>query len=175
MALPRRNIEAKYRCDDLLAVLGRAKSLGAKDAGVVRQSDRFFEATFGRLKLRQIGDGRAELISYVRQDVAAAKGSDYCIYHTAAPEELAGVLAHCLESRGVVQKARTLLLWRNTRIHLDEVDGLGTFVELETVIHEQNEHSARDELKQIAGALVLSDEDLMSEAYIDLLAAAKST
>jgi adenylate cyclase class IV len=135
----------------------------------MRQSDHFFEAPLGRLKLRQGGDGRAELIGYVREDIAAAKGSDYYVYATGAADELMGVLAHCLGSKGVVSKTRTLLLWRNTRIHLDEVDDLGTFVELETVVHGQDDGEARGELGKVADALGLGNEALVPFAYLDLL------
>jgi adenylate cyclase class IV len=170
----RRNIEAKYRCNDILAVFHRARTLGAEEAGILHQSDHFFEAPHGRLKLRQFGDGGAELISYVREDVPAAKGSDYCIYATGAPDDLSAVLTHCLGSRGVVNKTRRLLLWRNTRIHLDDVVGLGTFVELETVIRGQSDTEARAELGEAADALGLDNQALVSCAYLDLLAQAST-
>lgn len=100
MTHTRRNIELKSRCSDLDAVRRRAEVLGARDAGMLRQRDTFFTARHARLKLRDFGDGRAELISYVRPDTAEARGSDYVICPVAQPDQLAAVLTHASGRRG---------------------------------------------------------------------------
>jgi predicted adenylyl cyclase CyaB len=168
--MTRRNIELKARCSDLDAARRRAEALGARDAGVLRQRDTFFTAGRARLKLRDFGDGRAELISYVRPDAAEARASDYLISPVAQPELLAAVLSHALGASGVVVKTRHLLLHRHTRIHLDEVEGLGSFVELETVLGEQSEADARAELHDIVAALEIAAEDVVAVPYVELLA-----
>lgn len=164
-----RNIEAKYRCADLDGVRRRAEGLGARDAGGLRQTDHYFEAPHGRLKLRVFDSGAAELIGYTRADAAAARSSDYFVYRTARPDELAAVLRHSPGSRGVVRKTRSLLLWKSTRIHLDDVEGLGTFVELETGVGEQGDDAARAELDHVATALHLDAGSIVAVAYVDLL------
>ncbi len=169
MTRTRRNIELKCRCSDLDAVRRRAERLGARDAGVLRQHDTFFSASHARLKLRDFGDGHAELISYIRPDLTEARGSDYLICPVAQPESLAAVLTHALGASGVVVKTRHLLLYRHTRIHLDDVAGLGTFVELETVLAEQSEADAQSELQDVAAALELRPEDSVPVPYVDLL------
>jgi adenylate cyclase class IV len=165
----RRNIEIKCRCADLAAARLRAQELGARDAGVLHQHDTFFEAPSGRLKLRDFGDGRAELISYRRPDTAEAHGSDFFVYPVADPALLRATLAHALVTGGTVRKRRHLFLYRHTRIHLDEVDGLGTFVELETVMSDQSEREGRAELAHVADALALKPEDAVPQPYVELL------
>lgn len=166
-----RNIELKVRCEDLEEVQESALRLGANVAGVLEQTDLFFGAPQARLKLRLFGDGTGELIAYRRPDLPGARGSDYEIHPTTDPDSLRRVLEAALELEGAVRKRRRLLLHRHTRIHLDEVDSLGDFVELETVIREQSEAEAHTELTEIATALGLSTLPPIPGAYLDLLRA----
>jgi predicted adenylyl cyclase CyaB len=168
----RRNIEVKVRCGDLAAVRARAVRLGARDQGVLHQRDTFFAASQARLKLREFGDGRAELISYARSDVATARSSDYVVAPVDAPADVRAALGHALGVVCTVIKARQLLLFRATRIHLDEVEGLGSFVELETVIDGQSDDEAHAELAAIAKALELEAGDFVAVPYAELLAGA---
>jgi predicted adenylyl cyclase CyaB len=166
-----RNLELKCRCADLEAAGRRAARLGARDAGTLRQEDCFFAAPHARLKLRLTGDGSGELIAYRRPDRPDAAASDYRIYRTGEPEALRETLAEALGEAGVVRKRRRLFLYRQTRIHLDRVEGLGDFVELETVLAGQSEEEALAELERVAAALELRPEDRVAEAYVDLLGA----
>lgn len=166
---PKRNIELKSRCEDIGAVTRAAEKLGARDMGVLHQRDTFFEAPKARLKLRELGDGTAELISYRRPDSVEARGSDYLIARIANPAELLAVLEHALGSTATVTKQRRLFLHANTRIHLDEVEGLGSFVELETVLSGQTDEQALAELAQVVSALALDDEDRVAIPYVELL------
>ena len=164
-----RNLEIKCRCEDLGVMRARAGRLGARDMGSLEQADTFFAASDGRLKLRDFGNGSGELIAYRRPDSLHVRGSDYHIYPTADPERLAGVLREALGVPGRVRKRRHLFLLEHTRIHLDEVEGLGSFVELETVLSSQSEEEARAELQRIAAALELRPEDRVAVSYVDLL------
>lgn len=138
--------------------------------GVLEQTDLFFHAPTARLKLRLFGDGTGELIAYRRPDLPGARGSDYEIYPTTEPGSLRRTLEAALELQGIVRKRRRLLLGRHTRIHLDEVDGLGNFVELETVLRDQSDADAHSELTEVATALGLSTLPAVPGAYLDLLA-----
>jgi predicted adenylyl cyclase CyaB len=169
MAESRRNIELKCRCADLAAVEERARRLGATDAGVLQQHDVFFEAPLGRLKVRDFGDGRAELISYRRPDTPEARGSDVVVCPVADPALLHSTLAYALRTGGTVRKRRHLFLYRHTRIHLDDVEGLGSFVELETVMSGQSEDDAYAELRLVAAALALKADDAVPLPYVELL------
>ncbi len=166
-----RNIEIKCRCEDLDIVRRRAEDLGARDAGILVQADTFYQAPLARLKLRDFGDGTGELISYHRPDTQETRASDYLITHTKEPARLAAVLRDALGEAGAVRKRRRLYLLEHTRIHLDQVQGLGNFVELETVLSGQTEAEARAGTERIAGGLGLRPEDRVAVAYVDLLAA----
>jgi predicted adenylyl cyclase CyaB len=169
MGKSRRNIEVKARCSDLDAVRARAVRLGAIDSGVIRQRDTFFGASRARLKLRESAEGPAELISYLRPDVSAARGSDYVIAPVGRPAEVREALEHALGIVCTVTKTRQLFLLRATRIHLDEVEGLGSFVELETVVDGQSDAEAHAELASIATALALEESAFVAVPYADLL------
>jgi predicted adenylyl cyclase CyaB len=174
---PRRNVELKCRCADLEAVRRRADALGARDAGLLVQRDTFFTGPRARLKLRELQGpegARAELISYERPDLKRARTSRYRIAPVDDPDALAAVLAHALGEAGTVSKRRRLYLLRSTRIHLDEVEGLGSFVELETVLAEgRPEADGHAELAELAAALGLDGEERIAVPYVELLRVAR--
>jgi predicted adenylyl cyclase CyaB len=163
-----RNVELKARCPDLEAVARRAERLGAQLTATLTQRDTFFAAGRGRLKLREVAGTPAELISYQRADAPVARPSEYRVYTTGSPAALATVLAQALGAAGVVAKRRRLYLLQQTRIHLDEVQGAGTFVELETAVDQRGDAAAHAELGRIADALGIRPEDVVPVAYVDL-------
>ena len=168
-----RNIEIKLRSNDLDAVRTRALQAGASDEGVLVQTDTFFRVANGRLKLREINGTAAELIAYTRADVAGAKASDYLVVPVTEPATmLAALTAACGVTR-VVKKRRDLLLWKNVRIHLDRVEGLGDFVELESVVGKADEIMATTNLDELLGLLGLAGAEVIPVAYADLLPAAE--
>lgn len=167
------NLEQKFRCTDLGEARQRAMRLGAEDRGILQQHDLFFPAPQARLKLRVFGGGGTELIAYNRADSGLPRASDYHIAPVADAEAMIAVLTQSLGVPRSVRKTRRLLVWRATRIHLDEVDGLGTFVELETVITTQRMEEAQAELEAVVSALGLSD--VVPVAYIDLLEGRRAT
>jgi len=128
---PRRNVELKAVDPDPARTLERALALGAADEGVIAQRDTYFRVASGRLKLREEEPGAAHLISYARPDDADVRVSSYRVVR--APDGTLEALSETLGVDVVVEKRRHLLLWENVRIHLDEVEGLGSFVELEAV------------------------------------------
>jgi predicted adenylyl cyclase CyaB len=165
----RRNIEAKYECADLASVRQRAMALGAEPRGVMKQQDTFFRAALSRLKLRTFGDGTAELISYRRTDESRVRGSDYVTCAVSNPERLAQTLSHALGTTGVVSKERELWLHGSTRIHLDRVENLGAFVELETVLDGKADEGGHRELHHVAEVLGLGASRVVAKPYLDLL------
>src|SRR4051794_30182631 len=133
MAPPRRNVELKARDPDPERSLERCVALGAEDRGELRQRDTYFAARRGRLKLREQEPGAAELIAYGGADAGEAGESRYRIAPVREPQALREALDAALGTVVVVDKRRRLLLWEGVRIHLDRVEGLGAFVELEVV------------------------------------------
>jgi adenylate cyclase class IV len=163
-----RNIESKFRCADHEGVLARALDAGARDEGPLRQSDQFFEVPKGRLKLRTINGVHSELIAYDREDTPESRASEYGRYPTSDPTSLADVLERSLPRTDVVEKTRHVLILRNTRVHLDDVVGLGRFVELETVIGSQAETDAGVEHGEVITALGLGGAERIAVGYVDL-------
>jgi homotetrameric cytidine deaminase len=165
---PRRNVELKARDADPEATLRRALELGASDEGVLRQRDTYFGRARGRLKLREQEPGGAQLIAYQRPDDPQARTSAYRIAEVADTDALREALDAALGTHVVVDKRRHLLLYENVRIHLDEVDGLGAFVELEGVAAPDSDLAREHELvERLRGQLGLGEAVPVS--YSDLL------
>ena len=165
------NIEIKARAEDFARKRGLSERLAGGPPEVIRQQDTFFPCATGRLKLRRLAADRGELIAYRRVDVAGTKQSDYLLYRTAEPEGLRAVLAEALGTGVVVTKTRLLYLVGQTRVHLDEVEGLGTFLELEVVLAQgQAAAEGHRVAREIMEKLEVREEDLIEGAYADLLA-----
>lgn len=168
----RRNVEIKAHIADVGATAARAEALSAGPAQVLDQEDTFYPVGEGRLKLRVLAADRGELIYYRRADERGPKTSSYVIAPTDRPHELHAVLAAALGSRGTVRKRRVLFLSGRTRIHLDEVEGLGSFLELECVLGPgESRESGEAEVSELMERLGVRPEDLVEGAYADLLAA----
>jgi predicted adenylyl cyclase CyaB len=164
------NVEIKARIQDRLHTEQKIKALCVTPAEVLKQVDTFFEVPNGRLKLRIINDKDAELILYNRENTTKAKRSDYLISKASDPVSLGKILSETLSIKGVVEKTRTLFLVGQTRIHLDRVAGLGDFIELEFVLSPgQPLEEGFSEISEIRARLGISECDLISEAYVDLL------
>ena len=164
-----KNLEQKFRCEDLAAAEAAAKKLAATDRGLLEQHDYFFPAPHARLKLRRIG-GRegGELISYRRPDSSDARTSDYTIAPVANAAALVTTLTHALGTPRELLKTRHLFIYKSTRIHIDLVADLGAFVELETMLTTQSPAEAETELNTVVEALAL--RDAVPTAYVDLVA-----
>jgi len=169
------NIEIKARLSVPAATRALAASISDTPPETLRQRDTFFRCDTGRLKLRELGSGVAELIAYTRPDTPGAKQSDYEITPVADPESLKAVLSHALGITHVVEKPRVLLRVGQTRVHLDSVDGLGDFLELEVMLRPGR--TTADGLAIAADLmqrLGVREADLCPGAYADMGGAAAS-
>lgn len=165
-----RNIEIKARVADMDAVEGKARAIATHGPEEIFQDDTFFACDRGRLKLRDFGDGRGQLIHYARADQAGPKLSDYSIAATADPAALRETLGRAFEVLGRVVKNRRLYLVDRTRVHLDVVEGLGAFVELEVVL--RDEEAPEDGMavaRKLLEHLGIAEDQLVTGAYLDLL------
>lgn len=165
------NIEIKSRVADPAALEERITALGAEAVWIRRQRDVFFHVPEGYLKLRGVEGEPGELIAYVRAAGTDPRPSDYDIAPVPDPARTEAVLTRALGVRGVVTKTRRLFLWRHTRIHLDEVEGLGTFLELETVAKEIPLETARAEAREVIVRLELDPGEFLDRPYLELLEA----
>jgi adenylate cyclase class IV len=165
-----RNVEIKARVQSLDAIRRVALALAQGAPEIIPQIDVFFVVPAGRLKLRKFADGSGELIAYDRADRAGPKQSSYAVASCADADALCDALSRALTVRGCVVKRRELFLVGRTRVHLDEVEGLGTFVELEVVLrNEESSDSGEREARELMGRLGIAEECLVPTAYIDLL------
>jgi adenylate cyclase class 2 len=170
-APPLRNIELKAVCRDLPAARAAALRLDppVRNDGVRRQIDTYFLVPNGRLKLRET-DRASELIWYDRPDEAATRRSDYRLTPISHPSELKASLTAAVRVRGVVDKTREVLLWHNVRIHLDQVAGLGSFVEFEAVIGPgDDEETGHVRIAELCTAMSIARADHLETSYCDLL------
>ena len=168
-----RNVEIKARLTDASVPMRLAAELAGNEGQLIRQEDIFFHGREGRLKLRILAPDHGELIFYHRPDQAGPKTSTYAISVTSEPAQLRQVLALSLGERAVVRKTRRLFLVGRTRVHLDAVEGLGEFLELEVVMADGEDLAAGEqEAAALMARLQVTPSALIEGAYVDLLAAA---
>src|ERR1700674_3956878 len=129
-----RNIEIKARIESAAAWSAKIAALAGAGPVDIAQDDTFFRCDTARLKLRAFSDGTGELIYYRRADEYGPKESFYLRSPTSAPDSLRECLTLAYGQAGRVRKHRKLFLVGRTRVHLDEVEGLGHFLELEVVL-----------------------------------------
>lgn len=167
-----RNIEIKARIDSVQQLLPRAEALAGQGPVEILQDDTFFTCANGRLKLRAFSPERGELIYYQRADQQGPKESFYVLSPTASPDTLRDALTLAWGQAGRVRKRRLLLLVGRTRVHLDQVEGLGDFLELEVVLRDdESAETGEREAQALMAQLGVEPSQLLSTAYVDLLAA----
>ncbi len=164
------HVEIKARVDDMGALRERVRTLAEAGARLLRQEDTFFQVASGRLKLRVVDGSHGELIYYERDDESGPRPSMYLISPVDDPDALREVLSAALGVRGVVRKTREFFLIGRTRVHLDDVEGLGSFLELEVVLTPgEPAETGHAEAQELLESLLIQSGDLASRAYIDLL------
>jgi predicted adenylyl cyclase CyaB len=167
---PRRNVELKARDADPARSLATCLQLGAEDQGELWQRDTYFAVPRGGLKLREQRPGPPHLIQYERADEPQQRESRYRIAEVADAAATVAALEAALGVRGTVEKRRRLLLWNEVRIHLDAVERLGTFVELEAVASPDSDLTTEHErVATLRAALSITDDRLVERGYAALL------
>ncbi|XP_046648012.1 uncharacterized protein LOC124338028 isoform X1 [Daphnia pulicaria] len=167
---PARNIEIKARINDVKAIVNKVAQLCKTEAEVIDQTDTFFKTENGRLKLREFKNGTGELIYYERPDTDGPKLSNYSKSMVTDPTSLKAVLQMALGTNGIVKKTRMLSHFNQTRIHIDEVVGLGNFLELEVVLQDsQTPADGITTAQLLLEILGIPASDLLSGSYLDFL------
>ena len=166
-----RNIEIKAHILSLEAVARKAAAIADQGPFELEQDDTFFPCESGRLKLRAFSSDSGELIFYRRPDQQGPKESFYLLSPTSVPDTLRQTLLLAYGQTGRVRKHRTLFIVGRTRVHLDDVQDLGKFLELEVVLNENEpaEHGIREAL-ELMSKLGVEPSQLIEGAYVDLLA-----
>ncbi|HPI71939.1 MAG TPA: class IV adenylate cyclase [bacterium] len=164
-----RNTEIKARIDSVEQLLPVVAALADRGPVEIDQEDVFFTCPCGRLKLRTLSADEGELIFYQRADQPGPKESFYQIARTSTPAALHRILAQVLTETGRIRKRRILFLHGAARIHLDRVEGLGDFIELEVVLRkEQSAEQGAAIAEELMELLGIEAGRLIECSYFDL-------
>jgi adenylate cyclase, class 2 len=168
------NIEFKALYENPDKVREILTSQGADYKGRDHQIDVYFNVPNGRLKLRK-GDIENSLIGYQRKDIAGSKQSNVHLFKTEPNTQLEEILTTTLGIKIVVEKQRDIYFIGNVKFHIDEVKGLGSFVEVEAIDLEGNigRERLREQCNRYKAIFGIKDEDLIAKSYSDLLLEAK--
>jgi len=175
-----RNLELKSRYHNVEKLRNLAREIGAEYQKTMRQTDTYFAVKDrfasplrsepkGRLKLRETDGEPAQLVYYEREDKQASSHSNYLICEISNPVDFKKVMIAAFGLKVEVIKSRELWMFRSTRIHIDEVNGLGHFVELETVIDKQTDKEAQKEHQFVKEKLEIDDAKLIAFSYGDMI------
>lgn len=165
------NLEIKVRTFNIDEIRKKALEINADDFGLLHQIDTYFIVGVKRLKLRE-EKNKSYLVFYVRANTLDSKFSKYIIiniplFFTKITKQ---ILSLIFGIKVTVNKTRNLFIYKNTRVHLDEVKDLGLYIELETVIKKEED---TDELKKehnfVIKTLGLDKLESIKESYSDLL------
>jgi len=159
------NLEIKARCADLVAARERAARIATEHLGVDEQTDTYFRVPHGRLKLRESSLSGGQLIPYLRPDERGPKRSDYQVIPVPDPTATRALFEAILGRHRVVKKRREIFLYENVRIHLDEVEGLGAFLELEAVFDGSASELRVQEEKV---AFLMRELEIAADALLDV-------
>lgn len=165
------NLEIKVSASNIGEIRKKILETEAEDFGVLFQVDTYFIVGEKRLKLRE-EKNKSYLVFYVRPDTKESKFSKYYIVNVPLyfSSIVKKILSFIFSVKVVVDKKRNLFIYKNTRIHLDEVRDLGFYVELETVFkNDVSDETLRSEHQFVIESLGLNNCDLIKESYSDLL------
>lgn len=166
-----RNVEIKARIENVTALIPVVAGIATEGPIEIAQDDTFFRCDTGRLKLRAFSAESGELIFYRRVNQAGPKESFFIRSPTSSPETLRESLSLAYGQIGRIRKHRTLFLVGRTRVHLDRVEGLGHFLELEVVLVDgESTDAGVGEARDLMGRLGIGSAQLVEGAYLDLMA-----
>lgn len=168
------NIEVKAKYPDLTKASRVATDSGAEYLGREHQVDTYFCVPRGRLKLRESDVRGAHLIPYCRPNESGPKRSKYEIIAIANPPVIRAMLSDILGVLITVDKIREVYFLDRTRIHLDDVKGLGRFIEFEALLRDdESDEEGRGRVNKLLTAFGVGPEDLLEGSYCELLARAQ--
>ena len=169
------NVELKARCKDPERVRAILDAAGANFLGVDDQRDTYFKVPHGRLKLRR-GTIERALIHYERPNSAGVKPSQVSMARLEDVDErtlddVEAALTKALGIKSVVGKRREIRFVGNVKFHLDEVPGLGAFVEIEAIESAQagDEAALHAQCEAWRRRLGIEPEDLVAASYSELV------
>lgn len=170
VALDGVNLELKAPLEDLELARDRLRGIGAEREGSERQRDRYYTVPTGRLKLRRSTFDGHHLILYLRPEDGAVRRARFHRLPVSDPEALEESLGRMLGAGSTVEKEREVWRWREVRIHLDRVQGLGAFVELEARVDRIGDRKeAARRLSRLAFQLEIDESDAIRSSYGEMV------
>ncbi len=164
------NIEIKAKSNNHEKIRDFLKSHNADFKGIEHQIDTYFKVNKGRLKLRE-GNIENYLIYYERENKEGPKQSDIILFKSSSESSLKSILANANGVLIVVDKKREIYFIENVKFHIDTVEELGTFMEIEAI--DEDGSIGKDKLfeqcKEYLEHFEISESDLISVSYSDLL------
>jgi predicted adenylyl cyclase CyaB len=166
----RLNIEIKARCKDTSRIRKILTERKAGFIGLDKQTDTYFNTRNGRLKLRE-GNIENGLMHYERDNKSGPKESNYILYKTAPGNNIKEALTRALGILAVVEKEREIYYIENIKFHLDEVKGLGNFVEIEATDDggKVKEEILYEQCRSYMKLFGIEEQDLISKSYSDMV------
>ena len=167
-----KNLEIKAYCLDLEKTESIVKEIATEYLGLDTQKDTYFFTKKGRFKLRESSLSGSYLIPYLRPNQTEAKLSKYAKIDIQAAETVKSLFEQLLGIQIIVKKKRAIYLYENVRIHLDEVEGLGTFIEFEAVFDDKDdfdEEKQKEKVDYLMQKLDVKKEMLIAVSYENLL------
>lgn len=165
-------VELKAKVDDLAGFRSKLIRFGAKQRGIFRQIDTYYEVPKGRLKLRQMdGKDGAKLIYYEREDSARPKRSSVFVLTVPEPKMFKQILDRIMKAQTIVEKVREIFCCEDIQVHLDKVKRLGSFIEFELESSHDAEQQKKDilRLEKLREKLDITSESLERFSYNDLI------
>lgn len=162
-----KNLELKARIASLKRAQAVCRRVDAAYKGKLAQIDTYFRVRKGRLKLREINSKQFEIICYFRQNLKKSRYSNYLVVPVVDPKRTKELCSRLFGVRGVVRKNRFLYLFKNARIHIDAVKGLGTFIEFEVMVN-QGKQQARQLMQFLTATFGIADDSIIAVSYVDL-------
>ncbi|MGH7551287.1 MAG: class IV adenylate cyclase [Gemmatimonadota bacterium] len=164
------NLELKASVHDLGETRERVRIAGARLQGTERQVDRYFQVSGGHVKLRQSSLDGAHLVVYRRPEAGVVREARFHRLPVSDPDGLAGTLTALLGAGATVEKAREVWWWEDVRIHLDQVDGLGSFVEFEARMDRIGDRTEADRrIASLRERLGIESEDVVNRSYEEMI------
>ncbi len=167
--MPYLNVEIKARCTNPAFIRNYLLSNNAEYRGTDEQTDTYFHVPHGRLKLRE-GNIENNLIYYERSNQAGPKDSHFQLVKIDDAAGLKEVLAKANGMKTVVKKKREIYYIGNVKFHIDEVPGLGSFVEIEAgnILADLTKDQLKEQCDYYLAAFNIKTEDLIEVSYSDM-------
>ncbi|MCK5158410.1 MAG: class IV adenylate cyclase [Candidatus Heimdallarchaeota archaeon] len=163
------DVEIKAKCEDHARIRNILKKKGALFGGEDHQIDVYFKSPTGRLKIRK-STIESVLVYYIRDNIKGIKPSEYYLYKAPEPEKLEELLKIALGELITVKKKREVYFIDNVKFNIDDVKGLGKFVEIEAITTNPDEIEHMDEIiRSYIKLFDIKEIDIQSHSYSDLL------